>query len=146
MHNPKSQKKTRINNAKKIRITFNIALKLGLEENKLTPAIQKRKRKFFHLTTHLKFSPCGNLFLYYSSSLLHESSLHHFLSNKELPMILCLWSPLLPLSKLLIIQDHAQNSEEQLSMKEGEWGGWVQCVTDTKIAAVLTIKAVFYVF
>ena len=31
-------------------------------------------------------------------------------------MILCLWSPLHPLSKLLAIQDHAQNLEEQLWM------------------------------
>ena len=29
-------------------------------------------------------------------------------------MILCLWSPLHPLSKLLAIQDHTQNLEEQL--------------------------------
>ena len=29
-------------------------------------------------------------------------------------MILCLWSPLHPLSKLLAIQDHTQNVEEQL--------------------------------
>ena len=34
-------------------------------------------------------------------------------------MILCLWSPLHPLSKLLVIQDHAQNLEEQLGMEEG---------------------------
>ena len=33
------------------------------------------------------------------------------------PMILCLWSPLLPLSKMLAIQDHAQNIEEQLWME-----------------------------
>ena len=33
-----------------------------------------------------------------------------------LSMILCLWSPLHPLSKLLAIQDHAQNLEEQLWM------------------------------
>ena len=31
-------------------------------------------------------------------------------------MILCLWSPLHPLSKLLAIHDHAQNLEEQLCM------------------------------
>ena len=31
-----------------------------------------------------------------------------------LSMILCLWSPLHPLSKLLAIQDHTQNVEEQL--------------------------------
>ena len=31
-----------------------------------------------------------------------------------LSMILCLWSPLHPLSKLIAIQDHAQNLEEQL--------------------------------
>ena len=31
-------------------------------------------------------------------------------------MILCLWSPLHPLTKLLTIQDHAQNLEEQLWM------------------------------
>ena len=31
-------------------------------------------------------------------------------------MILCLWSPLHPLSKLLAIQDHTQNLEEQLWM------------------------------
>ena len=35
-----------------------------------------------------------------------------------LSMILCLWSPLHPLSKLLAIQDHAQNLEEQLWMGE----------------------------
>ena len=29
-------------------------------------------------------------------------------------MILCLWPPLHPLSKLLVIQDHAQNLEQQL--------------------------------
>ena len=34
-----------------------------------------------------------------------------------LPVILCLLSPLLPLSKLLAIQDHAQNLEEQLLME-----------------------------
>ena len=34
-----------------------------------------------------------------------------------LPMILFLWSPLLPLSKMLAIQDHAQNMEEQLWME-----------------------------
>ena len=33
-----------------------------------------------------------------------------------LSMILCLWSPLHPLTKLLMIQDHAQNLEEQLWM------------------------------
>ena len=33
-----------------------------------------------------------------------------------LSMILCLWSPLHPLSKLLAIQDHTQNLEEQLWM------------------------------
>ena len=33
-----------------------------------------------------------------------------------LSLILCLWSPLHPLSKLLAIQDHAQNLEEQLWM------------------------------
>ena len=32
-------------------------------------------------------------------------------------MILCLWSPLHPLSKLLAIQGHAQNVEEQLWME-----------------------------
>ena len=32
-------------------------------------------------------------------------------------MILCLWSPLHPLSKLLAIHDHAQNLEEQLCMR-----------------------------
>ena len=31
-----------------------------------------------------------------------------------LSMILCLWSPFHPLSKLLAIQDHTQNLEEQL--------------------------------
>ena len=127
MHNPTRPKKTRIKTMyRKYAIrnfTFNIALKEGLQENKLTPAIQKRKKKFFHLTTHLEFSSCGNLFLYYSSSLFHESSLHHFLWNKELLMTLCLWSPLLPLTKLLIIQDHTQNLEEQLWMKKSEWGG-----------------------
>ena len=34
----------------------------------------------------------------------------------SLSMILCLWSPLHPLSKLLAIQDHTQNLEEQLWM------------------------------
>ena len=34
-----------------------------------------------------------------------------------LSMILCLRSPLHPLSKLLVIQDHAQNFEEQLWME-----------------------------
>ena len=33
-----------------------------------------------------------------------------------LSMILCLWPPLHPFSKLLAIQDHAQNLEEQLWM------------------------------
>ena len=33
-----------------------------------------------------------------------------------LSMILCLWSPLHPLSKLLAMQDHTQNLEEQLWM------------------------------
>ena len=33
-----------------------------------------------------------------------------------LSMILCLWSPRHPLSKLLAIQDHTQNLEEQLWM------------------------------
>ena len=33
-----------------------------------------------------------------------------------LSMILCLWCPLHPLSKLLAIQDHTQNLEEQLWM------------------------------
>ena len=33
-------------------------------------------------------------------------------------MILCLWPPLHPLSKLLAIQDHTQNLEEQLWMGE----------------------------
>ena len=33
-----------------------------------------------------------------------------------LSMILCLWSPLQPLSKLLPMQDHTQNLEEQLWM------------------------------
>ena len=33
-----------------------------------------------------------------------------------LSMILCLWSPLRPLSKFLAIQDHTQNLEEQLWM------------------------------
>ena len=37
----------------------------------------------------------------------------------SLPMILCLWSPLQPILKLLAIQDHAQNLEEQLWMKGG---------------------------
>ena len=36
-----------------------------------------------------------------------------------LSMILCLWSPLHPLSKLLAIQDHTQNLEEQLWMGGG---------------------------
>ena len=35
-----------------------------------------------------------------------------------LSMILCLWSPLLPLSKLLAIKDHGQNLEEQLWKEE----------------------------
>ena len=43
---------------------------------------KKKKKKFLYVTTHLKFSSCSNLFLYYSSSLLHESSFHHFLWNK----------------------------------------------------------------
>ena len=34
-----------------------------------------------------------------------------------LSMILCLWSPLHPLSKLLAIQDHTQNLDEQLWMR-----------------------------
>ena len=34
-----------------------------------------------------------------------------------LSMILCLWSPLLPLSKVLAIKDHGQNLEEQLWME-----------------------------
>ena len=37
-----------------------------------------------------------------------------------LSMILCLWSPLHPLSKLLAIQDHAQILEQQLWMG-GRW-------------------------
>ena len=36
-----------------------------------------------------------------------------------LSMILCLWSPLHPLSKLLVIQDRAKNLEEQLWMGGG---------------------------
>ena len=40
-----------------------------------------------------------------------------------LSMILCLWSSLHPLSKLLALQDHAQNFEEQLWMVRGEEGG-----------------------
>ena len=36
--------------------------------------------------------------------------------HKCLSMILCLWCPLHPLSKLLAIQDHTQNLEEQLWM------------------------------
>ena len=40
-----------------------------------------------------------------------------YLGLTGLPVILCLLSPLLPLSKLLAIQDHAQNLEEQLLME-----------------------------
>ena len=39
-----------------------------------------------------------------------------YLGINGLSMILCLWSLLRPLSKLLAIQDHAQNLEEQLWM------------------------------
>ena len=39
-----------------------------------------------------------------------------FFGVNGLSMILCLWSPLHPLSKLLAIQDHTQNLEEQLWM------------------------------
>ena len=42
-----------------------------------------------------------------------------------LSMILCLWSPLHPLSKLLAIEDHTQNLGEQLWMGgRREEGGW----------------------
>ena len=39
-----------------------------------------------------------------------------YFGTKGLSMILCLWSPLHPLSKLVAVQDHAQNLEEQLWM------------------------------
>ena len=39
-----------------------------------------------------------------------------FFGINRLSMILCLWSPLHPLSKLLAIQDHTQNLKEQLWM------------------------------
>ena len=38
-------------------------------------------------------------------------------------MILCLGSPLHPLSKLLAIQDHAKNLEEHANLNAGEEGG-----------------------
>ena len=41
----------------------------------------------------------------------------------SLSMILCLWSPLHPFSKLLAIQDHTQNLEEQFWMAGVGGGG-----------------------
>ena len=48
-------------------------------------------------------------------------------------MILCLWPPLHPFSKLLAIQDHAQNLEEQLWMGGG--GRSVFYLTDLWLAS-----------
>ena len=51
-----------------------------------------------------------------------------------LSMILCLWPPLHPFSKLLAIQDHAQNLEEQPWMGGG--GRSVFYLTDLWLAAI----------
>ena len=58
-----------------------------------------------------------------------------------LSMILCLWPPLHPFSKLLAIQDHAQNLEEQLWMGEGE----VFYLTDLWLAAIWSKTGCFFV-
>ena len=60
-----------------------------------------------------------------------------------LSMILCLWRPLHPFSKLLAIQDHAQNLEEQLSMGGG--GRSVFYLTDLWLAAIWSKTGCFFV-
>ena len=60
-----------------------------------------------------------------------------------LSMILCLWSPLHPFSKLLAIQDHTQNLEEQLWMGAG--GRSVLYLTDLWPWAIWSKKGRFFV-
>ena len=54
-------------------------------------------------------------------------------------MILCLWSPLHPLSMLLALQDHAQNLEVQLWMK----GRMEVSVISHRLAAIWSRKGQF---
>ena len=60
-----------------------------------------------------------------------------------LSMILCLWPPLHLFSKLLAIQDHAQNLKEQLWMGGG--GGSVFYLTDLWLAAIWSKTGCFFV-
>ena len=57
--------------------------------------------------------------------------------------ILCLWPPLHPFSKLLAIQDHAQNLEEQLWMGAG--GRSLFYLTDLWLAAIWSKTGCFFV-
>ena len=59
-----------------------------------------------------------------------------------LSMILCLWPPLQPFSKLLAIQDHAQNLKEQLWMGGG--GRSVFYLTDLWLAAIWSKTGWFF--
>ena len=145
MHNPKSQKKTRINNAKKIRITFNIALTLGLEENKLTPAIQKKKKKVlsFNYSPWILFlrQPVSVLFQLFVSWELSPS----FPVKQRTAYDLVLVIPPPPLTKVA----HNTRPYSKLrgtTLNEEKWvRGWVSYLTDMQIAAVLSLKAVFCV-
>ena len=62
-----------------------------------------------------------------------------------LSMILCLWFTLLPLSKLLAMQDHAQNLEEQLWMEGREGVNVLNYLTDVWLAATWSKKGWFFV-
>ena len=60
-----------------------------------------------------------------------------------LSMILCLWSPLHPFSKLLAIQDHAQNLENNFEWEGG--GRSVFYLTDLWLAAIWSKKGCVFV-
>ena len=63
----------------------------------------------------------------------------------RLSMILCLWYPLHPLSKLLAIPDHAQNLEEQLWMGGRSRERSVLYLTDLWLAVIWSKKDRFFV-
>ena len=63
----------------------------------------------------LKF-PCCSVISVASTSCKSTWDTVPYFGINGLSMILCLWSPLHPLSKLLALQDHTQNLEEQLWM------------------------------
>ena len=68
-----------------------------------------------------------------------------YFGSTDLLMTLLLWSPFLPISKLIAIQDHAKKTWRN----NFEWRGGGRCViypTDVWLAAIWSKKGRFFVF